>query len=414
MRNALRRATAATPGIVGRVRVAIVTDYCFPQLGGISEVVHAQALGLTAHGHEVTVVTGHLLRRPEVADDPRPPHDGTYEIIRVGAAIPLFGNGSATLHTIPPMLTESLRRLFRKRRFDVVHVHAPYNPPFPAWAIDQCPDEVICVATFHSVFPQTTGMDILAEWTRPWIERLDGRICVSEACIGSLAPYYPYAYDVIPNGIAANHFSPDAEPVAELVGDHQNIVFCGRFDPRNGLDTMIEAYRLLHRDRGDQVRLVVIGDGPLRGLYHRQVGRELAPHVHFAGRLNRSRPNYLTSGSVFCTPCNRASFGMVLLEAMSCGLPVVASRISGFQLVMEDGRQGFLVHPSDSAELHAEALARLLDDPKLRRRMGEEGRKTALDLYAWPRVAAKLEAYYTDLLAGEQPVWASAKSSLVS
>jgi len=70
--------------------------------------------------------------------------------------------------------------------------------------------------------------------------------------------------------------------------------------------------------------------------------------------------------------------------------------------------------PSDSAELHAEALARLLDDPKLRRRMGEEGRQTALDLYAWPRVAAKLEAYYTDLLAGEQPVWASAKSSLVS
>ena len=92
------------------VRVAIVTDYCFPQLGGISEVVHAQALGLTAHGHEVTVVTGHLLLRPEVTDDPRPPHAGAYEIVRLGAAIPLFGNGSATLHTIPPMLTESLRR----------------------------------------------------------------------------------------------------------------------------------------------------------------------------------------------------------------------------------------------------------------------------------------------------------------
>ena len=116
------------PGIVRRVRVAIVTDYCFPQLGGISEVVHAQALGLTARGHEVTVVTGHLLRRPEVVDDPRPPHAGAYEIIRTGAAIPLFGNGSATLHTIPPMLTETLRRLFRKRRFDVVHVHAPVQP----------------------------------------------------------------------------------------------------------------------------------------------------------------------------------------------------------------------------------------------------------------------------------------------
>jgi glycosyltransferase involved in cell wall biosynthesis len=105
---------------------------------------------------------------------------------------------------------------------------------------------------------------------------------------------------------------------------------------------------------------------------------------------------------------------MVLLEAMSCGRPVVASRISGFQLLMEDGRQGFLIHPGDSAELHAEALARLLDDPGLRARMGAEGRRTALENYAWPRVAAKLEAYYADLLAGEQPVWASAKSSLAS
>jgi glycosyltransferase involved in cell wall biosynthesis len=105
---------------------------------------------------------------------------------------------------------------------------------------------------------------------------------------------------------------------------------------------------------------------------------------------------------------------MVLLEAMSCGRPVVASRISGFQLLMEDGRQGFLVHPGDSAELHAAALRRLLDDPGLRARMGAEGRRTALETYSWPRVAATLEAYYADLLAGEQPVWASAKSSLAS
>ena len=401
---------------MGDLRIAIVTDFYYPSLGGITEHVDGQARELANRGHEVTVITGHLARTPPVTDDALQVPEPNFEIVRMGIAIPLFvpywGNNAQTLHTYGPRLGRQLNALYRERGFDVVHVHAPYNPPFPAWAIDQCPDDAICVATFHSVFPQTTGMDILAEWTRPWIERLDGRICVSEACIGSLAPYYPYAYDVIPNGIDTGHFSPDAEPVAELMGDHQNIVFCGRFDPRNGLDTVIEAFRLLHRERGDQVRLVVIGDGPLRKLYHRQVGEELAPFVHWAGRLNRSRPNYLTSGSVFCTPCNRASFGMVLLEAMSCGRPVVASRISGFQLLMEDGRQGFLVHPGDSAELHAGALARLLDDPDLRARMGAEGRRTALESYAWPRVAAKLEAYYADLLAGEPPVWASAKSSL--
>ena len=147
-----------------------------------------------------------------------PVPEPTFEIARLGAAVPLYvprwGNNAQTLHTMWPWLGRQLRDFFRDRGFDVIHVHAPYNPPFPAWAIGNAPDDAVVVATFHSVFPQTIGMDILAEWTRPWIERLDGRICVSEACIGSLAPYYPYAYDVIPNGIDADHFSPDAEPVA--------------------------------------------------------------------------------------------------------------------------------------------------------------------------------------------------------
>src|SRR6185369_14735963 len=150
---------------------------------------------------------------------------------------------------------------------------------------------------------------------------------------------------------------------------------------RNGLGTMIEAHRLLYEE-GHDVKLVVVGDGPLRPKYERQITDGQRPRVQFAGRLNRTRPNHLVSGDVFCTPCNRASFGMVLLEAMSCGRPVVASRISGFQLLMEEGRQGFLVHPGDSAELHAAALRRLLDDPDLRARMGAEGRRTALESYA--------------------------------
>ena len=100
---------------------------------------------------------------------------------------------------------------------------------------------------------------------------------------------------------------------------------------------------------------------------------ELRESAHFAGRLNRSRPNHLVSGDVFCTPCNRASFGMVLLEAMSCGRPVVASRISGFQLVMRDGVHGYMIEPADSAELFAAALGRLLDSEADRVRMGAAG-----------------------------------------
>ena len=293
------------------MRIAIVTDFYYPSLGGITEHVDGQARALTALGHDVTVVTGRLLHPARVRDDDRAVPDPTFEVVHIGSAIrlyvPVWGNGAETTHTIGPRLGRRLGAFFRERGFDVVHVHAPYNPQMPAWAIDHTPHDAVSVATFHSVFGQTLGMDIQAELIRPAIERLDGRICVSEACIGSLTPYFPYAYDVIPNGIDADHFSPDAEPVAELMGDHRTVVFVGRFDPRNGVDTMIQAHQLLFAQRGPDVRLVLVGDGPLRPIYERMVSEEARPYVHFTGRLNRSRPNYLVTGDVFCTPCDSAA-----------------------------------------------------------------------------------------------------------
>jgi phosphatidyl-myo-inositol alpha-mannosyltransferase len=397
------------------VRIGIVSDYLYPVLGGISEHVDGQARALVERGHEVTVITGRPLHVAPVRDAGVPVPPPTYEIVRMGLAgmvyVPGWGNHAQTFHTIGLRLARRLGRFYAERGFDVLHFHAPYNPSQLSYSIEFAPDDAIVVATFHSVFPQTTGMDIHAAYVRPAMERLDGRICVSEACIGSLAPYFPYAYDVIPNGIDADHFSPDAEPVRELLGDHRNIVFVGRFDPRNGLDTMLAAYRLLFADRGPGLRLIVVGDGPLRPYYLRQLSDDVRPYVHFAGRLNRTRPNHIVSGDVFCTPCNKASFGMVLLEAMSCGRAVAASRISGFQLLMDDGEQGILVHPADAPERFASALARLLDDDDLCDRMAAAGRRTALERYAWPHVAAELEAYYHHLLAGTRSRWASVTSS---
>ncbi len=202
---------------------------------------------------------------------------------------------------------------------------------------------------------------------------------------------------MIPNGVDTNFFSPEAEPLPQLLDGKRTILFVGRFDPRNGLKHMLRAFVLL-RERRDDVRLVVLGDGPLRGVYQRLVPHGLRDDVLFEGRVDQLRPRYLASAEVLCTPCQLASFGMVLLEAMSAGVPVVASRNSGFQRLMEDGRQGFLIDPPDGEQEFAAALNLLLEDVELARKMGAAGRQLALANYAWPVVADRLEELYERLL----------------
>jgi phosphatidylinositol alpha-mannosyltransferase len=381
------------------VRVAIVTDYCFPQLGGISEVVHAQALGLTKRGHDVTVVTGRLLRQPGVADDPRPPLASTYQVVRVGPALPLFGNGSATLHTIPRSLTFTLRRLFRDRRFDVIHIHAPYNPGMCLIAPLAIPEGVVGVGTYHSVFEPGRGLNAFGRLMRWSLSRLHGHVVVAPACVESLNRYFPFAYQYIPNGVDADRYRPEGDQIAGLRDDGKPVImFLGRFDPRNGLATALKAFERVHDERSGDARLVVCGDGPLKHLYRRHLAERTATDVHWAGRIDWSRPSYYRSADVLCIPCQRAACSMVPLEGMASGVPVVASRIPGFELTVEHGRQGMLTDDFHDPNAFARSLLELLGQPDTRARMGHEGRQRALEVYSLDVVTRQYEALYERLL----------------
>ena len=242
--------------------------------------------------------------------------------MRLGVGVPLYGNASQTIHTVPAGLVLQLRRLFKRLDVDVVHLHAPYNPSMCAIAPLAIPDRAVGVATYHSVFAPGVLLDVFAPILRRWLGRLDAHVVVSEACIGSLAPYFPFDYRIIPNGIDDRHFSPDAEPLPELrEGGKPLILFLGRFDPRNGLPTMLEAFEQVHAEHEGSVRLCVVGDGPLGNVYRRKLSERVAGDVIWAGRVDWSRPRYYASADIHCTPCQRASFGMVLLEAMSHRAP---------------------------------------------------------------------------------------------
>jgi len=164
---------------------------------------------------------------------------------------------------------------------------------------------------------------------------------------------------------------------------------------------MIGAFTALRRARSD-VRLIIVGDGPLRPIVERLVPEQLREDVLFAGRVDQLRPGYLASADILCSPCSLASFGMVLLEGMSAGLPIVASRLPGFEFVMRDGIDGLMIDRVDDEQAWVNALNRLLDDAALRESMGQAGRGRALDTFAWPLVVDRLEALYDEILQRKQ------------
>ena len=188
-------------------------------------------------------------------------------------------------------------------------------------------------------------------------------------------PTSPFDWRVIPNGIDERHFSPDAEPIPSCArAASRSSCSSGASIPATASARCSRRSSTCMREHEGAVRLCVVGDGPLRHYYQRRSPERVAADVDWAGRVDWSRPRYYASADVLCTPCQRASFGMVLLEAMSCGRPVVASRISGFQLLMEHGARACSSSPADDANRFAAGAAYLLDRPAERARMGREGR----------------------------------------
>ncbi len=195
--------------------------------------------------------------------------------MRVGVGVPLYGNASQTIHTVPagprPAAAPAVQAPRRGRRAPARALQPEHVRDRPArhpragpWASRP---------TTPSSRPGVL-LDVFAPILRRWLGRLDAHVVVSEACIGSLAPYFPYQYRIIPNGIDDRHFSPEAEPLPELrEGGKPLILFLGRFDPRNGLPTMLEAFQQVHAEHEGSVRLCVVGDGPLGNVYRRKLAR---------------------------------------------------------------------------------------------------------------------------------------------
>ena len=362
------------------LRIALVTEYYYPHLGGVCEHVHFFAREARRRGHHVDVITSHIAGAQEQPN-----------VIRLGRSQSVYCNGSQARITVGIGLRADMRRVLRRGAYDVVHAHSPLTPVLPLLAIEEadCP----VVGTFHTYFDRSIGYTLGRRYFQKRLDRLSAAIAVSRSTIVALERYFDADWKIIPNGIDTDVFGPNLEAPRDFPRDVPTILFLGRFDPRNGLSTLIEAFRHV-KGQSREAKLIVVGDGPLRDHYYRAAGGD--PDIVFVGAVLEGRPSYYANSTVYACPTTKASFGITLLESMACETPIVCSDILGFRDVVAHDREALMVPCSDGGAL-ADALVRVLDDSSLRVRLGATGRQHSLS-YSWPRVTSQVLDVYRGVL----------------
>jgi len=366
------------------MKIALVSPYDWGVSGGVNNHIRHLAGKFVELGHEPHIV----------APGAKPAHSETCPITTIGRPIPFRVSGSIARITLSLRTAGKVKRVLEETDFDIVHVHEPFMPQLPIQFLRY--STTVNVGTWHAAresnFAYVYGRRLIKRWQR----KLDGKIAVSAAAVKHIEKYFPGYYNIIPNGVAIEHFERAVEPLAEFNDGKRNVLFVGRPEKRKGLKYLIRAFVGVQRAIPDS-RLIVVGAGEF-GRYEQAVRNARLRDVVFRSHVPfEELPRYHHTAHVFCAPnTGFESQGIVLLEAMAAGLPIVASNIDGFAGVLTHGVEGLLVRPEDAQAL-ADALIELLRDPDRSNAMAQRGRERA-QYFSWDRVSQQVLSYYERLI----------------
>lgn len=366
------------------LRVGLVCPYSLDVPGGVQNHVADLARVLRSRGHDVGVL----------APGDEHPALPSY-VTTVGRAVPVKYNGAVARLAFGPRVAARTRRWLATGGFDVLHVHEPAIPSvslLALWASD-----LPVVATFHSSVARSRAWSSANALLRPSLEKITARIAVSEAARETLVQHHGGEPVVIPNGVFCDDFER-AVPRSEWSGGDPAVVFLGRVDePRKGLSVLLRAFPGV-LDRVPQARLLIAGRGHDDVLD--RLPADVRDHADLLGQVSDAdRARLLASATVYVAPhTGGESFGIVLVEAMAAGAPVVASRLPAFRAVLGDGAFGELV-PVGDVEALTSAVAAMLTDPQRRDRLRQAARARARS-YDWSRVVPDVEAVYETVVTG--------------
>jgi len=375
------------------MKIALVSPYDFAYPGGVANHITSLERHLTRMGHEVKVIAPASRAVSTFGD----------RFIPIGKPRPIPSSGSIIRITLSLRLASTIKAVLNQEKFDIVHLHEPFMPMLCSAVLRF--SNVLNIGTFHAC-DGSPGYDFGRPISTIMLERrarkLDGKIAVSKPAMDFASKYVPGYYDIIPNGIDVEHFSPSVSPIEEFCDGKLNILFVGRLERRKGLTYLIKAYQQVKQEIPSS-RLIVVGPGTRpRTKYEKWIRRNGLKDVVFIGFASYAElPRYYKTADVFCAPAtSRESFGIVLLEAMALGKPVVATNIEGYASVVTHGEEGLLVPPKDSREL-AQTLISVMSDETLRQQMGARGMLKA-GQYSWEHVAQRVFDYYNRVLSESQ------------
>lgn len=365
------------------VRVGLACPYAWDAPGGVQVHVGQLAGVLSERGHEVLVLAPAL----------RPLRETGVAI--VGRALRIPYQGTVAPICPSPLSVPRIARALRSFRPDVVHAHEPLAPSTGMFATLRSPAPV--VATFHAYAERSLLLDVAVPLLRPVWRRLAVRVAVSEAAAEFVTGRLGIRNDVrvVPNGVDVDLFAK-AEPRAGLPPGRR-ILWVGRLDRQKGFPVAVRAFAELAGEHPD-LWFVVVGDGRDRQAVS-AVPEEIRRRILMVGSVShRALPAYHGAADVFVSSAfGQESFGLVLVEAMAAGVPVVATDIPGYREIARDGVDALLVPPGDPRAL-AGAMGRVLAEPATAAGLAGAGRARA-ESFRWTAIVDRLEDAYREAIA---------------
>jgi phosphatidylinositol alpha-mannosyltransferase len=360
----------------------MVCPYSFDVPGGVQSHVLQLAEVMRARGHDVSVLA------------PVSPHAALPDyVVSAGKAVPIPYNGSVARLRFGPATHRKVKKWLADGDFDVLHLHEPNAPSLSMLALNIAEGPI--VATFHTSTTKSLTLSVFQGILRPMHEKIVGRIAVSDLARRWQMEALGTDAVEIPNGVDVESFAA-APRLDGYPRPGKTVLFLGRYgEPRKGMTVLLEALPAVV-ERNPDVQLLIVGRGDEDEL--REQAGELVEHVRFLGQVDDAgKASAMRSADVYCAPnTGGESFGIVLVEAMAAGTPVVASDLDAFRRVLCDGECGRLVPvdpPESQGAALADALIEVLADDALRERYVAAGSR-AVHRYDWSVVASQIMRVY--------------------